>query len=59
MMVTRRSKSRWFEDEHSQMLDPLEIDKLGTVLEKLETCSCIDQYWTRITELSRRSTDPG
>ena len=35
MMVTRRSKSRWFEDEHSQMLDPLEIDKLGTVLEKL------------------------
>ena len=35
MMVTRRSKSRWFEDGHSQMLDPMEIGKLGTVLEKL------------------------
>ena len=35
MMVTRRSKSRWFEDGHSQMLDLLEIGKLGTVLEKL------------------------
>ena len=33
---TRGSQSRRLEDEHSQMIDPLEIANVGTVPEKLK-----------------------